>query len=320
VTERAAVPDLRGLVGYLAPAGFEGELRTELGEVPAAWGRLMLAPARSPRPAWCEDVWYAPEAIDVSSPKDAARKLRVRGRQWAPLEVKGDLAGPTRRVAAELPPLEAPPLSFPAPLPSRPLGAFALIEPHRLIASARCESPFPRGEIQFQEDRVGPPSRAYLKLWEALARLGSWPGPSDRCLDLGASPGGWTWALAELGAQVIAVDKAPLDPRVAQRPEVTCRAESAFGLDPKAQGPVDWFFSDVICYPERLLRMVERWLEQGLASRFVCTLKFQGETDHEVARAFAAIPGAQLLHLHHNRHELTFLRLPEPPVAKDRSG
>jgi 23S rRNA (cytidine2498-2'-O)-methyltransferase len=40
---------------------------------------------------------------------------------------------------------------------------------------------------------------------------------------------------------------------------------------------------------------------------FVCTLKFQGETDHDSAAAFAAIPGARLLHLHHNKHELTFL-------------
>ena len=40
---------------------------------------------------------------------------------------------------------------------------------------------------------------------------------------------------------------------------------------------------------------------------FVCTIKFQGETDHETARAFAAIPGASVLHLHQNKHELTLL-------------
>jgi len=63
----------------------------------------------------------------------------------------------------------------------------------------------------------------------------------------------------------------------------------------------------VICYPARLLSLVERFRAAGAAKRFVCTLKFQGETDHEVARAFAAIPGARLVHLGHNRHELTFL-------------
>jgi 23S rRNA (cytidine2498-2'-O)-methyltransferase len=40
---------------------------------------------------------------------------------------------------------------------------------------------------------------------------------------------------------------------------------------------------------------------------FVCTLKFQGTTDHESAAAFGAIPGARVLHLHYNKHELTLL-------------
>jgi len=47
---------------------------------------------------------------------------------------------------------------------------------------------------------------------------------------------------------------------------------------------------------------------------FVCTIKFQGETDHETARAFAAIPGSTVLHLHNNKHELTFL-LPFRPAS-----
>ena len=61
----------------------------------------------------------------------------------------------------------------------------------------------------------------------------------------------------------------------------------------------------------RLLRAVRRWLDAGTAARFVCTLKFQGETDHEIARAFAALPYSRLMHLSCNRHELTWVcRLP----------
>jgi Predicted SAM-dependent methyltransferase len=59
--------------------------------------------------------------------------------------------------------------------------------------------------------------------------------------------------LAKLGARVIAVDKAPLDPAVAALPGVEIRQASAFALDPAEIGPVDWLFSDVICYPARLL-------------------------------------------------------------------
>ena len=139
--------------------------------------------------------------------------------------------------------------------------------------------------------------------------LGRHPAPGERCVDLGASPGGWTWVLAGLGAQVVAVDKAPLEPRVAAMPGVETRQESAFGLAPGDVGPVDWLFSDIICYPARLLALVERWREAGLARNMVCTIKFQAETDHATARAFAAIPGARLMHLHHNKHELTWALL-----------
>ena len=90
-------------------------------------------------------------------------------------------------------------------------------------------------------------------------------------------------------------------------PGVDWRGESAFALKPESIGPVDWLSSDIVCYPARLLRLVETWRASGLVKTFVCTLKFQGATDHEAAAAFAAIPGARLMHLHHNKHELTFM-------------
>jgi 23S rRNA (cytidine2498-2'-O)-methyltransferase len=108
---------------------------------------------------------------------------------------------------------------------------------------------------------------------------------------------------------VISVDKAPLDPVVARLANVEYRGESAFALDPTALGPVDWLFSDVVCYPKRLLSLIERWLTAGDCRRFVCTLKFQGETDHVTAGRFAAIPGSTLRHLFHNKHELTWIKL-----------
>jgi 23S rRNA (cytidine2498-2'-O)-methyltransferase len=141
-----------------------------------------------------------------------------------------------------------------------------------------------------------------------LTRLGRHPAPGARCLDLGASPGGWTWALAQLGAAVTAVDKAPLEPRVLAMPGVAWRQDSAFALEPE---PVEWLFSDVICYPPRLLALVRRWLP--LATNIVCSVKFQGPTDHAIVAEFAAIPGAILFHGAHNKHELTFARLGARP-------
>ena len=113
--------------------------------------------------------------------------------------------------------------------------------------------------------------------------------------------------MAQLGARVIAVDKAPLAPRVASFSNVAVRRDSAFALDPAAVGPVDWLLSDVVCYPDRLYRLLEKWLASGLARNVVCTLKFQGATDFAAQSRFAQLPGGRLVHLHHNKHELTWL-------------
>jgi 23S rRNA (cytidine2498-2'-O)-methyltransferase len=111
-----------------------------------------------------------------------------------------------------------------------------------------------------------------------------------------------------MGARVISVDKAPLDPEVSRLPGIEHRRESAFALDPESVGTVDWLFSDVVCYPARLLALVERWLKAGTCRRLVCTIKFQGATDHATAARFAAIPGSTLRHLFHNKHELTWIK------------
>jgi len=294
------------VTAYLAAEGFETELRTELGDVSASYGRLLLSPGAPKPAAWAANIWLDPVAIPVASIGDAAKRLRAIQRNWALYS-----HGHHRRAAlieARLPKVSAKPLAFPQPAPTAALGSWTLLDPATVLAAARCTSPFPNGEVHFVEDKTAPPSRAYLKLWEALTLVGEHPKPSEVCLDLGSSPGGWTWVLAVLGARVISVDKAALEPRIAALPGVEVRRESAFGVDPRALGPVDWLFSDVVCYPKRLLGLVERWLAAGTCRRFVCTLKFQGATDHETARRFAAIPESRLLHLHHNKHELTWMK------------
>ncbi|MBI0435475.1 SAM-dependent methyltransferase [Roseomonas sp. KE0001] len=296
---------------YLAAEGFEPELEEELRRADvaiAAWhGRLALTGAAPVASAWALDVWTDPREIPAPSIKAAAGALRAIQRNWSLEPVLHHRRATLIQQA--LPPVKARPLRFPEPAPAGHLGAWTLLAPDRLLASPTKTSPFVNGAVRFEEDREGPPSRAYLKLWEALTRIGRWPGPGETSLDLGAAPGGWSWALAQLGGAVTAVDKAAMDPAVAALPNVTIRTESAFGLEPEKHPPVDWLFSDIICYPARLLALVRRWMEAGRARNFVCTLKFQGETDHDTAAEFAAIPGAQLFHGAHNKHELMFCRL-----------
>jgi len=300
---------------YLAAEDFAESLAEELarsGRRVSGWhGRLALSPDPPASAAWALEVWTAPQEIEIASVKSAADALRAIQRNWALYACAHHRR--SALIAERLPPVKARPLAFPEAAPTGHLGAWTLLTPDRLLASPTKSSPFVNGEVQFVEDKAGPPSRAYLKLWEALTRLGAHPGPGDRCLDLGAAPGGWSWVIAKLGAQVVAVDKAPVDAAVLAMPGVTQRLESAFGLEPREERRVDWLFSDVICYPARLLALVQRWIAAEAARNFVCTIKFQGETDHALVAEFAAIPGAVLFHGAHNKHELTFARIAGGP-------
>lgn len=298
------------LTGYLAPADLEHELRDELTAAGVRMarrphGRLVLSADPPFASAWAANVWHDVEEIPITSIGHAAKELRDRQRNWAAYApVHG---GRAKLIAEKLPHVSAKAIEIGDVVPDAPLGSFTLLEPDLLLAATRCTSPFANGEAKLVEDRDGPPSRAYLKLYEAFARLRRWPTADETCLDLGASPGGWTWLMAQTGARVTAIDKAPLASHVARLPNVRWHEGSAFALDPRHQPTTDWVCSDIICYPRRLLGLIERWIDAGTARHLICTIKFQGLTDHGIVREFAAIPGAEVLHLHHNKHELTFL-------------
>ena len=94
-------------------------------------------------------------------------------------------------------------------------------------------------------------------------------------------------------------------------PNIEFRQESAFGLRPQHVGKLDWFFSDIICYPDKLLELVLRWRESGLVDNFACTIKFQQPTDFETLFKFKEIPGSKIIHLSCNKHEVTWINLKE---------
>ncbi len=292
---------------YLAAEGFERELDDELARAGVAvrlhHGRLRVSESPPVHAAWAANIWWEAERIPVTSIGHAAKELRRRQRNWAFYAPAH--RGRVQLIADRLPHVAARPLVLGEVAPVAPLGSWTLLERDLVLAAADCSSPFPNGVPRFVEDRGGPPSRAYLKLWETFARLRRQPGPGESCLDLGAAPGGWTWLLARTGAEVLAVDRAPLAPEITRLANVTVRSGSAFALDPAEVGPIDWWCSDIVAYPQRLLELVTRWLESGLVRHLVCTVKFQGATDHDAAARFAALSGAQLFHLSQNKHELT---------------
>lgn len=290
---------------YLAPEGYEKQLLNELKDVVQQYDRLILTDSPPQQVFWAQNIWFEPTTAHFESISEAAAILKSIQRNWALFPYSEH-----RRAALikeKLPFLSSKRLPFPTKVPEAPLGSWTLLDKKTLLASGRCSSPFPNGEILFEECKEGPPSRAYLKLWEAFTLIGKMPKAGDRCLEIGASPGGWTWVLAKLGTDILCVDRSPLAPEVAAMPGVHFKTGNAFAMTPKAVGAVDWIFSDVACYPEKLLEWTSLWLESGLCKNFVCTLKFQGETSYEVARQFFKIPGSRIFHLGCNKHELTWI-------------
>lgn len=295
---------------YLAAPDLRAEFMRELeaaGQRAQWFGDLALVDAPARAYAWPAEIFPDAEIVPIASIGDAARQLRARQRSWVHLSLEHHRRG--ELIVDKLPRFRAKPFAFGDSVPDAPLGHFGLLAPDQLLVLPRGRSRVARGEFRFEEDHDGPPSRAYLKLWEVFTRLGLRPGPGETCVDLGGSPGGWSWVLLELGARVIAVDKAPLDARLCGNERLTVLQQSAFAPLPEACERADWLLSDVICYPERLLRLIEERLARPDPPSIVATIKFQGDVEPEVAERFAALPHAQVFHLSNNKHELTFVRL-----------
>ena len=333
--------------------------------------KLSDVPVQSSKLVYCEDIrqevfwkqlcWEEPFVVRFRSIGEAAELLRGIQRNWAhyPLNCfrRAEL------IRAKLPYISKKEKIFPYTVPLAGMGVWSLLDEHTLIASAKTSSPFPLGVIRFTEDHQNPPSRAYLKLWEALTLLDfyyrraaeartqpaeirslpvgavpvethslsikavgaeqqektvpavipvEWALPQygSHCVDAGACPGGWTWVLNTLGAEVTAIDRSPLADFLMREPRITFMQHDAFTLTPESLGKQDWVCSDVICYPPRLLEWIERWRASGLCSKFICTIKMQGAPDFDTIRRFAEIPHSKIVHLTANKHELTWLCAP----------
>ena len=292
--------------GYLVPLDLEDHLKSELKNIIHEYGRLIIAEGPPQSVYWAQNIWFNPQVISFHSISDAAKKLKELQKLWSFYPYNNIRKGAL--ITEKLPYFSPKPLIFPSSPLKAPLGAWTLLDESTLLAAPSCSSSFAMGEVHFQESKI-PPSRAYLKLWEALIRIGQMPKIGDSCLEVGASPGSWTWVLQQLGANVIAIDRAKLDPAISSLPNVTFLKKDAFSLGPKDFPKLDWIFSDVICYPEKLLTWIKQWLDVNAKVNFVCTLKFQGEGGLEIIKEFEKIEGSHIVHLFHNKHELTWFKL-----------
>lgn len=294
--------------GYLAFEGFEKELLSEIKyrtkkEV-IQNGRLFLLD-QSLDLIWAQLTLSNIEKIQIESINDAAKILKTEKKTWAPYSYQ--LHRRTELIQEKIYRIKDKKYNLLEEVPENDFGFWCLTSEKEILKSASTKNKLPLGEIHFNEDKVNPPSRAYLKLWEAFTLHTKPPKKNQVVLDMGACPGGWTWVLEGLGCNVISVDKAPLDERLQKLPKIQYIKKDAFKLNPKDVKKPDWFFSDIICDPKVLLEMVRIWMDYHPDLKFLCTIKYKGSTDFKTTDEFLKISGSRIVHLCHNKHEVTWI-------------
>ncbi len=177
-----------------------------------------------------------------------------------------------------------------------------------LIFCEKTSQRFPLGWHEFQEDKSTPPNRAYLKLWELFAIHNLAPQNNPEVLEVGASPGGWSWVLSHFASVVHTVDRAALDPKLNSIKNIKHKIGDAFKLNPKDYDKCTWFYSDIICTPEKMYETVCYWIENSAIQNFICTIKFKGDCDFQILKKFEQIPDSKLIHLYQNKNELTWIK------------
>ena len=164
----------------------------------------------------------------------------------------------------------------------------------------------------------GSPSRSTVKLAEAIIEFldekerARRLAPGMSAIDLGASPGGWTWQLVQRGLMVIAVDNGPMDAALLETGQVKHRRDDGFHFRPAE--PVDWMVCDMIESPSKIARLAAKWIAEGWCQETIFNLKLPMKKRwEEVERCRGIVDEAlggggyylRMKHLYHDREEVT---------------
>jgi 23S rRNA (cytidine2498-2'-O)-methyltransferase len=290
---------------------FEKELENELllskSEIYTKNSKIYLVSNLKAKPVWAQDWWPQTKKFNFATKSEALKILKAqknRGVYYASADLP--LAASLRKELRELK-LRRIDYEVPSKFDFK-YFTWTMLDNTQLLV---CESPasqFPIGWHEFNEDKDSPPNRAYLKLWEVLTLGSAKINSQDVAIDLGSSPGGWTWVLSQQVKKVYSIDKAPLDKKISAKSNVVYSSEDAFQVNPKDFPDCTFLFSDIICTPERLLELVKNWLENSKVRNYVCTIKFKGPADFEIMKQFEKIENSKIIHLYHNKNEVTWIK------------
>ena len=180
-------------------------------------------------------------------------------------------------------------------------------------------SPWPMGIPRLRMPKEAP-SRSTLKLAEAILTLltpeeqKATLRPGLQAVDLGASPGGWSWQLASRGLRVTALDNGPLAPSAIATGLIDHLRADGFSWRPKK--PVEWMVCDMVEQPSRIAPLMADWLATGRCRRSIFNLKLPMKRRYEEVERCCALIDQRLRaanikytlrikHLYHDREEVT---------------
>ncbi len=180
-------------------------------------------------------------------------------------------------------------------------------------------SSWPMGipRLRFPKDA---PSRSTLKLAEAFIALLT---PEEQkstlraglqAVDLGASPGGWTWQLVSRGMRVSCIDNGPMAPQVHATGLIEHLRVDGFTWKPRKT--VEWMVCDMIEQPARIAPLMAEWIIGNRCRRSIFNLKLPMKQRHaELERCIGLIDAKmkavgikytlRIKHLYHDREEVT---------------
>lgn len=180
-------------------------------------------------------------------------------------------------------------------------------------------SPHPGGRVELTLPAEAP-SRAWLKIEEALRWSGLPLRKGEVALELGSAPGGTSWALLDRGLAVIGLDPGEMDPRVLARPGFS-HLKMTLGDLRREHLPqkIDWLLLDVNLAPQVALHQTRRIISmlRPTLRGVILTLKLNEErwkSAAEVPALCKRVEGMGLVsvratHLAANRREICLVAL-----------
>ncbi|WP_295488076.1 23S rRNA (cytidine(2498)-2'-O)-methyltransferase RlmM [uncultured Pseudomonas sp.] len=187
------------------------------------------------------------------------------------------------------------------------------------VAEADNSALWPMGIPRLKFPREAP-SRSTLKLeeaWHQFIPREQWEqrlNDDMTGVDLGASPGGWTYQLVKRGMLVTAIDNGPMAESLMDTGLVQHLMADGFTWKPRQT--VDWMVCDIVEKPARTASLIETWLGEGLCREAVVNLKLPmkqryAEVHKLLERLEAAFKARKIKvsiackQLYHDREEVT---------------